>query len=256
MHFVLDDERRHRDRLAAIHVAHLRPPQLGARRGVDGDGVTVEQVVDDLAVGERRAAIHDVAARDADRRLRILRPVLPLERKARLRQIERVRHVRVWRDDVHRVADDERLALVAAQHAGRECPRDVEILRVARRDLRERTVSASGVVAAGQQPLAVLVVRRRRGDARAGDRGASLIAAPPVQPRDTASSDGTYGGAHDSGLAKRDCNAAVLARRIAKTVPRTRVSRQLPVVPTRVRCRTRCSTIHLTLPCSPAAMRS
>ena len=48
-------------------------PQLRARRGVDGDRVPVEQVVDDLAVGERGAAIHDVAARDADRRLRILR---------------------------------------------------------------------------------------------------------------------------------------------------------------------------------------
>ena len=76
--FALHDDRRHRDRLARVEVAHLRAPELLARCRVDGDGVSVEQVVDDLAVGERRAAIHDVAARDAHRRLRVLRAELPL----------------------------------------------------------------------------------------------------------------------------------------------------------------------------------
>ena len=55
-----------------VEFAHLRAPELLARRGVDGDGVSVEQVVEDLSVGERGAAIHDVAACYADRRLCVL----------------------------------------------------------------------------------------------------------------------------------------------------------------------------------------
>ena len=95
-----------------------------ARRGVDGDGVSVEQVVEDLPVGERRAAIHDVAARDA-------RPPacafsgrnFHLSGWPGCVRSSAYDDVGVRRDDVHRVADDERLSLVAAQHAGGEGPR-------------------------------------------------------------------------------------------------------------------------------------
>ena len=176
--FVLHDDRRHRDRLAAIHVAHLHPPQLRARRRVDRDRVTVEQVVDDLPVRVRRAAIHDVAARDANRRLRILRAVLPLERKARLREIQRVRHVRIRRDDVHRVVDDERLAFVSAQHAGGDGPCDLQILRIRRGDVTQLGVSRVRVIAAGHGPASGLPDARDRdarvrsvGDGRRARRG-------------------------------------------------------------------------------------
>src|SRR3954462_3318867 len=56
-----------------LDVAHLRAPQLRAGGGVERDRVSVEQVVDDLAVGVRRAAIDDVTTRDTHRGLRILR---------------------------------------------------------------------------------------------------------------------------------------------------------------------------------------
>ena len=66
-----------------VEVRHLRAPELLARRRVDGDGVSVEQVVEDLAVGVRGAAIHDVAARLTGGRLRVLGTELPLERLSR-----------------------------------------------------------------------------------------------------------------------------------------------------------------------------
>src|SRR4029079_17140782 len=68
-HFVLHDDGRHGDRLTFVDVAHLGAPQFRPGCRVDGDGVSVEQVVDDLAVGEGGAAVHDVATGDADRRL-------------------------------------------------------------------------------------------------------------------------------------------------------------------------------------------
>ena len=43
-----------------------------------------------------------------------VRPVLPLQRIAFLREVERVEHVGTRRDDVHRVVHDQRLPLVAA----------------------------------------------------------------------------------------------------------------------------------------------
>src|SRR3712207_8939246 len=59
-------------------------------------------------VGVRGAAVDDVAAREPDRGLRILRPELPLQRVARRPEIERIRDVRVRRHDIHCVVDDER----------------------------------------------------------------------------------------------------------------------------------------------------
>ena len=69
---ILHDDRRHRDRLAAIEIRHLHAPELLAALRVDGDGVPVEQVINDLSFGVRGAAIHDVAARGAHGGLRVL----------------------------------------------------------------------------------------------------------------------------------------------------------------------------------------
>src|SRR5262249_53236544 len=69
-----------------------------------------------------------------------------------------------------RVVDDERLSFVSAEHAGREGPRDVEILRVGRRDLRERAVATRRVIARGKSPLASGIGRRRHGDLRVRDQ--------------------------------------------------------------------------------------
>src|SRR5439155_8966074 len=104
---------------------------------IDGDGVTIQQVVENLSVGVRSAAIHYVAAGSSDRLLRIVRTELPLERLSRLRQVDRVRDVGIWSDHVHRVANNKRLSFVPAQHASREGPRYFEVRRILRSDRRE-----------------------------------------------------------------------------------------------------------------------
>src|SRR4029079_639268 len=113
--FSFYDDRRHRDRLAFREVTHLRAPQLSSGLYIDSDGVTVEQVVEALGVGVCGAAIDYVAAGAANRLLRVLRPELPFQRLPWLLEIQRVRDVRIWRDDVHRVVDHERLPFVTAK---------------------------------------------------------------------------------------------------------------------------------------------
>ena len=116
--FAFHHYRRHRDRLATGEITHLRAPYLIAGRRINGDGVPVQQIVEDLSVGVRGAAIYHVAARSADRLLGVLGTELPLEWLSGLREVDRVRDVGIRRDDVHRVANDERLPFVSAQHPG------------------------------------------------------------------------------------------------------------------------------------------
>src|SRR6185437_4306644 len=56
-HNVLDYDRRHGDRLAELNIADLRLPSRLARIRVNGDGMCVKRVVNDLAVRERCSAI-------------------------------------------------------------------------------------------------------------------------------------------------------------------------------------------------------
>ena len=145
--------RRHRDRLAAGEITHLRAPYLIAGDRVDRDGVPVEQIIEDPSVGVRGTAIHHVAAGSADCLLGVVRTELPLERLPGLRKVDRVRDVGIRRDDVHRVAHDQWLALVSAQHSGRECPGYVEVRGVLRSDRSELAVARAGVVAGGHLPF-------------------------------------------------------------------------------------------------------
>src|ERR1041385_6645589 len=62
-------------------------------------------------------------------------------------------------NDVHRLVDDERLAFVAAEYAGREGPDRLQVGRVRRRDLIEAAVACGRVVARGHRPLAVVALR-------------------------------------------------------------------------------------------------
>src|SRR6185312_2776791 len=81
---------------------------------------------DNLVVDVERAAVHRVAAGDTDGRTAHVGSVLPFERVALAREVERVQYVRPGRDDVHGAAHDERLALVAAEHTGGEGPDRVQ----------------------------------------------------------------------------------------------------------------------------------
>ena len=126
-HLALHHERRHRHGLADVDVADLGLPDRFARCGIDGDRMAVQRVEEDAAVRESGAAIDHVAAGDALRGRLGLRLVLPLHRRARLGQVERVEDVGIGSDDIHRVADDERRRLLPLVHAGREGEGDLKL---------------------------------------------------------------------------------------------------------------------------------
>jgi hypothetical protein len=98
----VNDERRHGHRLTTIDVGDMRAPPLDTRRRIDRHGVTVQEIVIQRPIRIGRSAIHDIAARLALRGLGVLRPEFPPQRRARLRQIERIGYVRIGRDYVHR----------------------------------------------------------------------------------------------------------------------------------------------------------
>ena len=134
-HAIACDKRRHRRRLALIDIGNLRFPDLLPAPGIDGDRVSIQQVVDDLAVGVHGAAIDRVAAGNADGCGIDVGPILPFERIALVRQVEGIEHVGEGCDDVHRAADDERLPFMAAEDAGRKAPDGMELGCIRRRDL-------------------------------------------------------------------------------------------------------------------------
>ena len=152
-HFVLHDQRGHRHRLTDVDVPHLDVPDLFPGGGIDGHGVGIQRVVVDAAVREGGATVDDVATRDADRTIAGTRLVHPLHRAAGLGEIDRVEDVGIRRHDVHRVIDDERIALVAVQDAGGKRAGHLQLRHVAGRDLRQRRIPCRGIVAAGLGPF-------------------------------------------------------------------------------------------------------
>jgi len=153
-------------------------PNLLARLRIDREGLAVERVEEDAPVGVGGAAIDDVAARDALRRRRRLRLELPLRRAV---EAERVEDVRVGRHHEHRAVGDDRRGLLTAQHAERERPGDLQILRVSRVDLVEAAVAHPRRVLAGQRPLPVIVrgVRPRRRDQQVRREHRGHAGSPP-----------------------------------------------------------------------------
>src|SRR5207237_8293877 len=91
---------------------------------------------------------------------------LPLEWIVRPGEVERVQHVWVRGHDIQRVAHDEWLALVAAQHARGEGPHWPQPTRVGHADLGHGTVARGRVIPGGHGPLAVLAGLLRRGGHR------------------------------------------------------------------------------------------
>ena len=166
-HTILHDERRHRHRLALVDVAERRAPEFLAAAGVDCYHVVVERRVDDLPIRVRGSAIHHVATRLALRGRQRLRVVHPLDRRTRLREIERVQQIRIRRHHVHGAAHDQRRRLLAFQYSSGEGPRRRERRDVRRRDLGEAAIARAREVLGRADPLAILRSRRRRFDRRA-----------------------------------------------------------------------------------------
>src|SRR5207244_847612 len=82
--FVLRDQRRHRLALAEVDVGDQRAPDRLAGVRIQRDGLALQRVEDDLAIGEDGATIHHVAAGNALRGSLRSRLEGPFGRPARL----------------------------------------------------------------------------------------------------------------------------------------------------------------------------
>src|SRR5436190_11337988 len=203
-HFVVDDDRRHGHGLADVDIAHGHFPDLFAAVRVDRDGVRIQRVEVDPAVGVGRAAIHHVTARNADGLVTRIRLVHPLHRPTRLRQIDGIEDAGVGRDDVHHVVHDQRIALVAMQYAGRKRARDLEPTDVAGGDLVQRREARHGIIATGERPLLAGGCHDRAGIRRVRDgsrrrvrRGRMLVLAGWNQGEGKSQEERRPGTLHD-----------------------------------------------------------
>jgi hypothetical protein len=95
---------------------------------------------EDLAVTISDAPIDGVAAHYRDDVWVLLWLVFPEDRALAV-EIQRIDGVGERRVQVHHVADYQGFALVATQHAGRECPGDLQLADVLGRDLIERRIA-------------------------------------------------------------------------------------------------------------------
>ena len=157
---ILDHQGRHGRGLTIAEVGDLRVPQLPAGVRLDGYGVAVEQVIDDLPVCIERTAIDGVAAGDADCVRTHVRPIFPSQRIPFPGEIECVQHIGPRRDDVHGVPDHQRLALVPSEHPRGEGPHGMERPGILRGDPGEAAVAGRSVVLGRHRPLAVLAAGR------------------------------------------------------------------------------------------------
>ena len=167
---VLDHDGRRRAgfALAAVGVlAVLDLPDLLAGRGIDRHDVGVRLVEQDQSrmvvafgrIGD--AAVDGVAAHDGND-VRILLGLVFPQDLAVVLQIERIDDVRERRVQVHHVADDQRAAFMAAQHAGREAPFDLQVLHIVLVDLVKRRIALVRVVAGLHDPIARIFAHLRQ----------------------------------------------------------------------------------------------
>src|SRR5262245_9700400 len=107
---------------------------------------------EDLAVGIGKPAVDRVAAHDGND-VRILLGLVFPEDLGVVVEVERVDRVRERPMDVHDVADHERPAFVATQHAGRKRPRHLQFADVLGGDLLELRVAVVGVISCRHHPI-------------------------------------------------------------------------------------------------------
>jgi hypothetical protein len=109
-------------------------------------------VQEDLAIGIGDAAVDGVAAHDRDH-VGILPGLVLPDDLAFMGEIERVDRIGERSVDIHGVADHQRTALMAAQHAGREGPGHLQLFDVGGVDLVELGITRVGVIALLHHPL-------------------------------------------------------------------------------------------------------
>ena len=105
-----------------------------------------------LAVSVGDPAVYHVAAGNR-RRIGVPRwRELPYD-PADVVEVDRVDVIRIRALEVHHVADDQRLAFVPAQRAGRHRPSHLQLAGIRRRDLLESAVAPVRVILAWRHPL-------------------------------------------------------------------------------------------------------
>ena len=157
-HFVLDDERRVRNRVARRRRRHLRLPDLASAFRVDGNQVRIERPHEQRVTENRDAAVVRATADDA---IGVRCVAIDPERAAGDR-VERHDVVRPLRE-VHHAVDHERRGLPVASDRRLIHPLELQVLDVGRRDLVEQAEAVTRVVARVGQPI--LRLGRRGGEA-------------------------------------------------------------------------------------------
>ncbi len=118
--------------------------------------MAVEDAGEYLTVAIRDSAVDDIAACNG-RCVRIARRFKLPHDVPYVVEINGVDIVRIGTLEVHHVADNQRLALMATQGSRRHRPRDPQILGVLRIDLVEFAVAGETVIAARHHPLIRIV---------------------------------------------------------------------------------------------------
>ena len=148
---VLDHDRRRGSGRTLAGIAVLDAPCDVAGLGIERNQRGVGLMQEDHAIAIGDATVDRVAAHHGNDVRILLGFVLPddLIVLGKVKSIDLVRERRV---DVHHVTDDQRTAFVAAQHAGRECPGDLQLADVRGVDLVQLRVARIGVVARRHDP--------------------------------------------------------------------------------------------------------
>ena len=157
-HFVLHDQRRRRDRVRFLQIADGHVPEDRAGLAFERDQMRVERAHVEAIAEQRESAIHRAAAHRRREIRRQRARVLP-DRPAGPR-VERERLVVVARDVRHAVDDERRVFEAASGKAGDvglEQPVRCELRHVGRRNLRQRAVTLSRVIAGERRPVGVLL---------------------------------------------------------------------------------------------------
>ena len=138
--------------LALLRVAVDHLPFFLAGLGVERHQGGIGLMVVDGAVGVSEAAVDGVATHHRNDGRILLGLVLPQDLAVRL-EVEGIDDVGERSMNVHDIADHERRAFMAAQHAGRERPRHLQVLDVVPVDLVELRVALVRIVTGLQHPL-------------------------------------------------------------------------------------------------------
>ena len=140
---------------AKADITYLRSPRKLSGVCVDGYGVSVERVVDDLAIGIGGSPVYNVAAGDAHGRDRRVRAEYPFRRKSWLGEIECDEIVGKWRDHIQGAADNEGTTFMSMWNPSARGADHMQIADVAGVDLIKRAIARVAVIPCRHCPLAI-----------------------------------------------------------------------------------------------------